>query len=96
MFYMILVYLLHYCQFNVFSYDDSVFFEFHPSFFVVKDLVKVHLKGPSLGGFYSLPIPLCLTAFLFAQVSSAILHNHLGHPHSTLSWFESGLIISYG
>lgn len=66
-----------------FVVDNNVVFEFHPSFFLVKDCVtrKVLLKGRSVGGLYSLsrqgPVGL-----LSSKASSQIWHDRLGHPHA--------------
>ncbi|XP_019160895.1 PREDICTED: uncharacterized protein LOC109157442 [Ipomoea nil] len=44
---------------NRFAKDNNCYFEFHPSFFVVKDCKTkdVLLKGPSSGGLYTLSVP---------------------------------------
>ncbi|XP_019171110.1 PREDICTED: uncharacterized protein LOC109166677 [Ipomoea nil] len=67
-----------------FASDNKVFFEFHPSFFVVKDINtnEILLRGNSSGGLNKLPIPSSSpTAFLSARTSVSVWRNHLGHPH---------------
>jgi len=70
-----------------FCLDNNVFFEFHSSFFAVKDVSTqaILLSGPSNNGLYSLrlpqlkPIPKC--TFTATKASSTIWHRRLGHPH---------------
>ena len=66
-----------------FTRDNNVYFEFHPSFFVVKDMQsgKKLLRGPNKGGLY------CLkhtnshsTPFVFISSSFDTWHRRLGHP----------------
>ncbi|XP_019185902.1 PREDICTED: uncharacterized protein LOC109180671 [Ipomoea nil] len=67
-----------------FASDNQVFFKFHPSFFVVKDIATkaVLFQGNSSGGLYSLPVSHHTPSlFLSAQASASVRHNHLGHPH---------------
>lgn len=70
-----------------FCRDNNVYFEFHSSFFVLKD-ESTHttlLSGPSDNGLYSLCLPqlklIPKIAFTATKVSSAIWHQRLGHPH---------------
>lgn len=66
-----------------FAVDNNVCFEFHSTFFLVKDCVtkKVLLKGQLSGGLYSLssqsPIALISSKALFQ-----VWHSYLGHPHA--------------
>ena len=67
-----------------FAKDNNVFFEFHPSFFCVKDLFSgaTLLKGPSKDGLYplhSLP-QIKPRALLGERVSTTQWHARLGHP----------------
>ncbi|XP_019158445.1 PREDICTED: uncharacterized protein LOC109155168 [Ipomoea nil] len=67
-----------------FASENKVFFEFHPSFFVVKDIktMEILLRDNSSGGLYKLPIPSSSpTAFLSATASTSVWHDRLGHPH---------------
>ncbi|XP_019173550.1 PREDICTED: uncharacterized protein LOC109169130 [Ipomoea nil] len=68
---------------HLFTNDNSVFFEFHKSHFVVKDSAtkEILLKGPSADGLYKLSIPRSPVAFLSARATPTIWHNRLGHPH---------------
>uniref|UniRef100_A0A2N9ETF7 Reverse transcriptase Ty1/copia-type domain-containing protein n=1 Tax=Fagus sylvatica TaxID=28930 RepID=A0A2N9ETF7_FAGSY len=64
--------------------DNNVFFEFHPSFFCVKDLFSdaTLLKGPSKDGLYplhSLP-QIKPRALLGERVPTTQWHARLGHP----------------
>ncbi|KAM0014676.1 putative RNA-directed DNA polymerase [Helianthus debilis subsp. tardiflorus] len=70
-----------------FCTDNDVFFEFHSSFFVVKDesTRRILLTGPSKDGLYSLRLPTLKSiprvSFTATKASSTIWHNRLGHPH---------------
>ncbi|KAJ0727195.1 putative RNA-directed DNA polymerase [Helianthus annuus] len=70
-----------------FCSDNDVFFEFHASFFVVKDesTRTILLTGPSEQGLYSIRLPtfksLPKVAFTATKESSTIWHHRLGHPH---------------
>ncbi|KAK9051967.1 hypothetical protein SSX86_028595 [Deinandra increscens subsp. villosa] len=70
-----------------FCTDNDVFFEFHSSFFVVKDesTRTTLLMGPSEQGLYSLRLPqlksLPKVAFTATKASSNVWHQRLGHPH---------------
>lgn len=58
--------------------NNPVFLEFHPSFFVVKDLAtkEVPLKGTNSRGLYSLHVSCSSpTTFLSARVSLFVWHN---------------------
>ncbi|KAJ0581064.1 putative RNA-directed DNA polymerase [Helianthus annuus] len=70
-----------------FCSDNDVFFEFHSSFFVVKD-ESTHttlLMGPSEQGLYTIRLPqlksIPKVAFTATKESSTIWHHRLGHPH---------------
>ncbi|KAJ0507849.1 putative GAG-pre-integrase domain-containing protein [Helianthus annuus] len=71
-----------------FCVDNNVFFEFHASYFVVKDesTRTILLTGPSEHGLYSLRIPqlksLPKVSFTAYKASSTIWHQRLGHPHA--------------
>ncbi|KAJ0857667.1 putative RNA-directed DNA polymerase [Helianthus annuus] len=71
-----------------FCVDNNVFFEFHASYFVVKDesTRTILLTGPSEHGLYSLRLPqlksLPKVAFTAFKASSTIWHQRLGHPHA--------------
>ncbi|MFS7924165.1 putative RNA-directed DNA polymerase [Helianthus anomalus] len=72
-----------------FCYDNHVYFEFHASFFCVKDEAThtTLLTGPSTDGLYSFNIPRFQTipkvAFSAVRASN-IWHQRLGHPHPQL------------
>ncbi|XP_019155032.1 PREDICTED: uncharacterized protein LOC109151886 [Ipomoea nil] len=59
-----------------FTRDNNCYFEFHPTFFVVKDCITqtVLLKGPSSGGLYSLSVPSAHYAFVSARATSMVWH----------------------
>ncbi|KAJ9566905.1 hypothetical protein OSB04_002871 [Centaurea solstitialis] len=71
-----------------FCLDNNVFFEFHSSYFVVKDesTQTTLLTGPSEQGLYSIRLPqlnsLPKIAFTTVRASSNIWHQRLGHPHA--------------
>lgn len=73
-----------------FCHDNNVFFEFHSTFFAVKDTFtrKTLLTGPSDNGLYSLRLPLShpvhRVAFSAIRASSDTWHRRLGHPHPDL------------
>ncbi|KAJ9548514.1 hypothetical protein OSB04_021057 [Centaurea solstitialis] len=73
-----------------FCLDNNVFFEFHSSFFVVKDesTRTTLLTGPSEHGLYSLRLPqlhsIPPVAFSAARASSTTWHKRLGHPNQRL------------
>lgn len=73
-----------------FCLDNNVFFEFHSSFFVVKDesTRTTLLTGPSEHGLYSLHLPqlhsIPPVAFSAARASSTTWHRRLGHPNQSL------------
>ncbi|KAJ0544914.1 putative RNA-directed DNA polymerase [Helianthus annuus] len=80
-----------------FCLDNNVFFEFHSSYFLVKD-ESTHttlLTGPSEQGLYSIRLPQLKTlpkvAFTAVKASSDVWHQRLGHPHAQV--FNS--IVSY-
>ncbi|KAL4569482.1 hypothetical protein LXL04_025120 [Taraxacum kok-saghyz] len=83
----------HLLSVQQFCHDNDVFFEFHSSFFAVKD-ESTHntlLTGPSDGGLYTFRLPafqpLSKVAFSSTRTSSTIWHQRLGHPHSQLFKF---------
>ncbi|KAJ0781359.1 putative RNA-directed DNA polymerase [Helianthus annuus] len=70
-----------------FCLENNVFFEFHSSFFVVKD-ESTHttlLTGPSENGLYTLRLPrfksIPKLAFTSIKAPSTVWHQRLGHPH---------------
>jgi hypothetical protein len=67
-----------------FAKDNNVFFEFHPSFFYVKDLFSgaILLSGKSKDGLYPLHSlhKIKPRAFLGERVSLNQWHARLGHP----------------
>ncbi|KAD5508217.1 hypothetical protein E3N88_15920 [Mikania micrantha] len=73
-----------------FCQDNNVFFEFHATFFLVKDKSTraTLLMGPSNGGLYSFRFPkdhpIKKVAFSTIRASSTIWHQRLGHPHPQL------------
>ncbi|KAL4561491.1 hypothetical protein LXL04_033657 [Taraxacum kok-saghyz] len=73
-----------------FCLDNDVFFEFHSSFFAVKDNTTktTLLTGPSNNNFYSICLPsiqsLPRVAFTTFRALSDVWHQRLGHPHSQL------------
>ncbi|MFS7905138.1 putative RNA-directed DNA polymerase [Helianthus anomalus] len=73
-----------------FCHDNNVFFEFHSTFFVVKDKLTrlTLLTGPSKDGLYSFCLPqtqpVPKVSFSTARASSTIWHQCLGHPHPQL------------
>ncbi|MFS7960449.1 putative RNA-directed DNA polymerase [Helianthus anomalus] len=73
-----------------FCQDNNVFFEFHSTFFAVKDTCtrKTLLTGPSNNGLYSLCVPsirpLHKVTFSAVRASQDTWHRRLGHPHPDL------------
>jgi hypothetical protein len=63
--------------------DNNVYFEFWPSYFLIKDQVtnQVLLKGPSENGVYALPVKQAMVATV---PSFDDWHARLGHPNSRL------------
>ncbi|GJV05450.1 putative RNA-directed DNA polymerase [Tanacetum coccineum] len=73
-----------------FCHDNDVFFEFHNSYFVVKD-ESTHttlLTGPSKHGLYTITLPqlksINKVSFSAVRASPTIWHRRLGHPHQRL------------
>ncbi|GJT69961.1 retrotransposon protein, putative, ty1-copia subclass [Tanacetum coccineum] len=73
-----------------FCHDNDVFFEFHTSYFVVKD-ESTHttlLTGPSKHGLYTITLPqlksINKVSFLAVRASPTIWHRRLGHPNQRL------------
>ncbi|GKA83614.1 putative RNA-directed DNA polymerase [Tanacetum coccineum] len=73
-----------------FCHDNDVFFEFHNSYFVVKD-ESTHttlLTGPSKHGLYTITLPqlksINKVSFSAVRASPTIWHRRLGHPHQSL------------
>ncbi|GJS00958.1 putative RNA-directed DNA polymerase [Tanacetum coccineum] len=73
-----------------FCHDNDVFFEFHTSYFVVKD-ESTHttlLTGPSKHGLYTITLPqlksINKVSFSAVRASPTIWHRRLGHPHQRL------------
>ncbi|KAJ0615408.1 putative RNA-directed DNA polymerase [Helianthus annuus] len=73
-----------------FCQDNNVFFEFHATFFCVKDTVTrtILLTGPSKDRLYSFHLPkfhpVSHVAFSTIRASPTTWHQRLGHPHSQL------------
>ncbi|KAD6795560.1 hypothetical protein E3N88_06456 [Mikania micrantha] len=73
-----------------FCHDNNVFFEFHSTFFVVKDKSTrtILLTGPSNEGLYSLSLPqfrsIPKVAFSAIRASPQVWHQQLAHPHCQL------------
>ncbi|KAJ0726566.1 putative RNA-directed DNA polymerase [Helianthus annuus] len=73
-----------------FCHDNNVFFEFHSTFFSVKDKSTrtTLLTGPSNDGLYTFCLPriqdVPKVAFSTARASSKTWHQRLGHPHHQL------------
>lgn len=63
----------------------GVFFEFHPSFVLIKDQVtrKTLLQGRTESGLYKIPasFPVSPSAHLSERVDSVCWHRRLGHQH---------------
>ncbi|GJU67166.1 putative RNA-directed DNA polymerase [Tanacetum coccineum] len=73
-----------------FCHDNDVFFEFHTSYFVVKD-ASTHttlLTGPSKHGLYTITLPqlksINKVSFSAVRSSPTIWHRRLGHHHQCL------------
>ncbi|GJV98077.1 putative RNA-directed DNA polymerase [Tanacetum coccineum] len=73
-----------------FCHDNDVFFEFHTSYFGVKD-ESTHttlLIGPSKHGLYTITLPqlksINKVSFSAVRASPTIWHRRLGHPHQRL------------
>jgi hypothetical protein len=70
-----------------FTLDNHVFIEFHPFFFLIKDIKtrRVLFRGPCYGGLYPL-VPMfhetAKHAFITIKPSSSTWHRRLGHPYS--------------
>ncbi|KAJ0610987.1 putative RNA-directed DNA polymerase [Helianthus annuus] len=73
-----------------FCFDNNVYFEFHSTFFCVKDTFTHHtlLTGPSNDGLYSIRFPFSQpvpkVAFSANKASTTTWHQRLGHPHFSL------------
>jgi hypothetical protein len=68
-----------------FTLDNHVFIEFHPFFFLIKDIKtrRILFRGPCYGGLYPLLPTLNTTtklAFATIKPSSSTWHHRLGHP----------------
>jgi histone deacetylase 1/2 len=65
-----------------FTYDNNIFFEFHPWYFLVKDrgTRAVLLRGGCRRGLYNLHISTIKQVFSSVKVSRAQWHSRLGHP----------------
>ncbi|GJZ06535.1 retrotransposon protein, putative, ty1-copia subclass [Tanacetum coccineum] len=73
-----------------FCHDNDFFFEFHTSYFVVKD-ESTHptlLTGPNKHGLYTITLPqlksINKVSFSDVRASPTIWHRRLGHPHQRL------------
>ncbi|KAJ0806767.1 putative RNA-directed DNA polymerase [Helianthus annuus] len=73
-----------------FCHDNHVFFEFHDTFFSVKDKFTrtTLLTGPSENGLYSIRLPqiqpISRVAYTTVRASVHTWHQRLGHPHPQL------------
>ena len=72
-----------------FTLDNRVLIEFHPYFFLVKDLDtrRILLRGKCVGGLYpliSLSSSSNKQAFVAIKPSSSKWHSRLGHPSSVI------------
>ena len=70
---------------HCFTSDNSAFMEFHPNYFLVKDLdtKKIMLKGSCRRGLYPLPSTSAIKhAFTASKPSLSWWHERLGHPAS--------------
>jgi histone deacetylase 1/2 len=65
-----------------FTYDNNVFFEFHPWYFLVKDRDsrEVLLRGGCRGGLYNLDVSSVKQVFSSIKVSRAQWLSRLSHP----------------
>jgi len=66
--------------------DNDAFFEFHPSYFLIKDRTtkKVLLRGWCEGGLYPLKSFSNKQAHGVTKLSSSRWHSRLGHPSTTI------------
>ena len=66
--------------------DNDAFFEFHPSYFLIKDQTtkKVLLRGRCEGGLYPLKSFPNKQAHGVTKISSSRWHSRLGHPSTTI------------
>jgi len=66
--------------------DNDAFFEFHPSYFLIKDQTtkKVLLRGRCEGGLYPLKSFPNKQAHGVTKLPSSRWHSHLGHPSATI------------
>lgn len=77
----------HFYLSNSFSRDNNVLFEFHHSYFLVKDhhVKNTILIGPSKAGLYCLPSASSCSyspsVQLAEHASTKCWHRRLGHPH---------------
>lgn len=80
----------HLLSVQKFCHDNHVYFEFHSTFFAIKDKSShtTLLTGPSDGGLYSINLPttqpLPKVSFSTARATTTTWHQRLGHPHSQL------------
>jgi hypothetical protein len=65
-----------------FKYDNNVYFEFHPWYFLIKDRAsrEVLLRGGCRGGLYNLDLSTIKQVFSSLRVSRDQWHSRLGHP----------------
>nr|GEX68587.1 retrovirus-related Pol polyprotein from transposon TNT 1-94 [Tanacetum cinerariifolium] len=73
-----------------FSHDNNIFFEFHDTFYAMKDETSgtTLLTGPSKLGLYSIKLlsfqPVPRSVFIAVRAPVHTWHQWLGHPHSQL------------
>ncbi|GJT74228.1 putative RNA-directed DNA polymerase [Tanacetum coccineum] len=75
---------------QIFCHDKNVFFEFHTSYFVVKDesTLTTLLTGPSKHGLYTITLPqlksINKVSLSVVQASPTIWHRRIGHLHQPI------------
>jgi histone deacetylase 1/2 len=78
------------CLCHCLATDNSVFLEFHPGFFLIKDQVTKNtlLRGKCRNGLYPLPASASTStikqAHAVSKVSLSRWHSRLGHPSSSI------------
>lgn len=80
----------HLISVQQFCHDNNVFFEFHDTFYAMKDVTSgtTLLTGPSKHGLYSINLPsfqpVPRSVFTAVRAPVHTWHQRLGHPHSQL------------
>lgn len=75
----------HVLSVQKFASNNNTFFEFHPTYFLVKDraTMKVPVHGKSGGGLYPLPhASKARSSFSAVKITKEQWHRRLGHPAS--------------